>query len=71
MHKIQKHKLKKASDVQSGVTKSKALHTRYLCDGAYSRAVFSFPITPDGTFNSMLFSVITSSGRRSSKEIDE
>ena len=32
----------RGSGVQSGVTKSKGLYTRYLCDGAYLRAVFSF-----------------------------
>lgn len=32
----------KVSGVQSGVTKSKSLYTRYMCDGAYLRVVFSF-----------------------------
>ena len=32
----------RVSGVQSGVSESKGLYTRYLCDGAYLRAVFSF-----------------------------
>lgn len=43
----------RGSGVQSGVTKSKGLYTRYLCDGAYLRAVFSFNgifILPKATF---------------------
>lgn len=30
------------SDVRSGVTDSMGLYNKYLCDGAYLRAVFSF-----------------------------